>query len=151
MIVRFWPELKLIQINKSKPLAFFDQAIKNCPNHCYELNPDKEQTLMMELKGGKILPFRLLSDGARNMLAMVADIAFRCTLLNPKLGEAAAIKTSGVVLIDELDLHLHPSWQKQTVHHSLFYHLGTASNRKNLADETNTSRDFQAISRFHCL
>ena len=50
------------------------------------------------------------------MLAMVADIAFRCTLLNPKLGEEAAIKTLGVVLIDELDLHLHPSWQKQTVH-----------------------------------
>jgi predicted ATP-binding protein involved in virulence len=32
------------------------------------------------------------------------------------LGEEAAIKTTGVVLIDELDLHLHPSWQKKTVH-----------------------------------
>ncbi|MDM8562131.1 AAA family ATPase [Candidatus Marithioploca araucensis] len=91
-------------------------CVADCVNIYYELNPDKEQTLMMELKGGKILPFRLLSDGARNMLAMVADIAFRCTLLNPKLGEEAAIKTSGVVLIDELDLHLHPSWQKQTVY-----------------------------------
>jgi predicted ATP-binding protein involved in virulence len=91
-------------------------CVAECSNIYYELNPDKEQTLMMVMQGGKILPFRLLSDGARNMLAMVADIAFRCTLLNPKFGEEAALKTSGVVLIDELDLHLHPSWQKKTVH-----------------------------------
>jgi predicted ATP-binding protein involved in virulence len=91
-------------------------CIADCVNIYYELNPDKEQTLMMEQGGGKVLPFRLLNDGARNLLAMVADIAFRCALLNPKLGEDAASKTAGVVLIDELDLHLHPSWQKQTVH-----------------------------------
>jgi predicted ATP-binding protein involved in virulence len=90
-------------------------CIADCTNIYYELNPDKEQTLMMELKGGKVLPFRLLSDGVRNMLAMVADIAFRCALLNPKLGENTISKTSWVVLIDELDLHLHPSWQKQAV------------------------------------
>jgi predicted ATP-binding protein involved in virulence len=90
-------------------------CIADCLNIYYELNPDKEQTLMMKLKGGKILPFRLLSDGARNLLAIVADIAFRCALLNPKWGENSASETKGVVLIDELDLHLHPSWQKQTV------------------------------------
>lgn len=42
------------------------------------------------------------------MLAMVMEIAFRCYLLNPHLGEKAATETSGVVLIDEIDLHLHP-------------------------------------------
>jgi len=71
-------------------------CVADCINIYYELNPDKEQTLMMELQGGKILPFRLLSDGARNMLAMVADIAFRCTLLNPKLGEDASLLTGSL-------------------------------------------------------
>ena len=61
------------------------------------------------------LPFRLLSDGVRNMVGMVADIAYRCVMLNPYLGENAIKETQGIVLIDELDLHLHPTWQKKVV------------------------------------
>ena len=40
---------------------------------------------------------------------------YRCIQLNPHLGELAVVDTSGVVLIDELDLHLHPNWQKTLV------------------------------------
>lgn len=58
------------------------------------------------------LPVELLSDGIRNMIGMVADIAFRATKLNSQLGAQAAIKTPGVVLIDEVDMHLHPEWQQ---------------------------------------
>jgi len=46
---------------------------------------------------------------------MVADIAFRMSLLNPQLKEKASLLTPGVVLIDELDLHLHPKWQWKIV------------------------------------
>ena len=55
-----------------------------------------------------------LSDGIRNMLALVGDIAYRCYKLNAHLGELAPRRTHGVVLIDEVDMHLHPGWQ-QTV------------------------------------
>jgi predicted ATP-binding protein involved in virulence len=58
------------------------------------------------------LPVELLSDGIRNMIGMVADIAFRATKLNGQLGAQAATKTPGVVLIDEVDMHLHPEWQQ---------------------------------------
>jgi predicted ATP-binding protein involved in virulence len=58
------------------------------------------------------LPVSLLSDGIRNMIGMVADIAFRATKLNPHLGAMAAKETTGVVLIDEVDMHLHPEWQQ---------------------------------------
>lgn len=58
------------------------------------------------------LPVALLSDGIRNMIGMVADIAFRATKLNPQLGFLAAKETAGVVLIDEVDMHLHPEWQQ---------------------------------------
>jgi len=54
----------------------------------------------------------LLSDGIRNMIGMVADIAFRATKLNPHFGACAARRTPGVVLIDEVDMHLHPQWQQ---------------------------------------
>ena len=53
----------------------------------------------------------LLSDGYRTTLSMVADIAYRMALLNPALGEKVLSETPGIVLIDEVDLHLHPLWQ----------------------------------------
>ncbi|AXJ00027.1 putative ATP-binding protein involved in virulence [Cyclonatronum proteinivorum] len=61
------------------------------------------------------LLFSQLSDGYRNLIGMVADIAYRCIKLNPHLGDDAVSHTPGLVLIDELDLHLHPNWQKRIV------------------------------------
>jgi predicted ATP-binding protein involved in virulence len=58
------------------------------------------------------LPVDILSDGIRNMIGLVADIAHRTARLNPHLKENAAIGTPGIVLIDEVDMHLHPQWQQ---------------------------------------
>jgi predicted ATP-binding protein involved in virulence len=59
-----------------------------------------------------VLPVSTLSDGIRNMIGLVADIAYRSARLNPHLGDAAVGKTPGIVLIDEVDMHLHPEWQQ---------------------------------------
>ena len=59
------------------------------------------------------LPVSRLSDGVRNMVALVADVAHRCARLNPQFGEEAARRTPGVLLIDEVDMHLHPGWQQE--------------------------------------
>lgn len=56
-----------------------------------------------------------MSDGYRNMLCMVADIAYRMALLNPQLLDHVLDQTSGVILIDEIDLHLHPAWQRHII------------------------------------
>lgn len=61
------------------------------------------------------LPLGMLSSGVRNMVALTADLAHRCARLNFRLGKDAARLTPGVVLIDEVDLHLHPAWQQQVV------------------------------------
>jgi predicted ATP-binding protein involved in virulence len=61
------------------------------------------------------LPLSMLSDGVRNMIALVADLAHRCVRLNPHFGEAAARLTPGILLIDEVDMHLHPRWQQLVV------------------------------------
>lgn len=71
--------------------------------------------LTIELQKEGLVPFNSLSDGYRNMVGMVADIAHRAARLNPHLGKYAAEKTKGVVLIDEIDLHLHPKWQRRVV------------------------------------
>ena len=74
----------------------------------------KSRRLVMNHPRQGELPISQLSDGVRNMVALVADIAQRAVRLNPHFGREAAIKTPGLVLIDEVDLHLHPEWQ-QTV------------------------------------
>lgn len=56
-----------------------------------------------------------MSDGLKAMLNLVAEIAFRCVILNGFKGENAVLETTGVVLIDELDMHLHPNWQMHVV------------------------------------
>ena len=53
-----------------------------------------------------------LSDGYRRLVNIVTDVAFRCALLNGRLyGADAASNTYGTVLIDEIDMHLHPTLQ----------------------------------------
>ena len=61
------------------------------------------------------LPLEAMSDGARSVISMAADIAYRMARLNPDMGEDVTLKTSGVILIDEVDMHLHPSWQQTVV------------------------------------
>lgn len=59
-------------------------------------------------KHGEELPLSQLSDGEKCYLALVFDIIRRLTIANPT-GEI--LKGEGIVLIDEVDLHLHPSWE----------------------------------------
>ena len=49
------------------------------------------------------------------MIALVADVAHRCVRLNPQFGLEAARRTPGVLLIDEVDMHLHPGWQQEVI------------------------------------
>lgn len=65
-------------------------------------------------KQGTTLDVRQLSDGERSMLALVLDLARRLSQANPEL-EDPIRDGKGVVLIDELDLHLHPTWQRKVV------------------------------------
>lgn len=61
------------------------------------------------------IPLYYLSDGLRTMASMVAEIAYRCVILNEHLGKDAVRESRGVVLIDEIDMHLHPKWQQGVV------------------------------------
>lgn len=71
---------------------------------------DKQQEELMYERRQKILPVRLLSAGYQSLVWMVFDIAYRMAVLNPFMKDDIA-KTNGIVLIDEIDMHLHPKWQ----------------------------------------
>lgn len=89
--------------------------LPNCKNIFYEFDEDKIQGIKIVDINGYILPFEYLSDGTRNLFALLADIAYKCLVLNPHLKEEVLEKSIGIILIDELDLHLHPEWQKQII------------------------------------
>ncbi|TEA58822.1 AAA family ATPase [Pseudomonas sp. CH235] len=85
-----------------------ERAIPHAQNFRYDL---RLQSLLIDLDG-KTTPFNELSDGQRGMVALFADIARRMCILNPHMGKDVLKNTSGVVIIDELDIHLHPAWQR---------------------------------------
>ena len=70
------------------------------------------QNIVLTHKTHGVLTIEALSDGARSVISMVADLSYRMARLNPDLGSMAALETPGIVLIDEVDMHLHPSWQQ---------------------------------------
>lgn len=73
------------------------------------------RSILVNLGGNKVLPFNELSDGQRGLIALIADIGRRMCILNPHMGKDVLTNTSGVVIIDELDIHLHPAWQRRIV------------------------------------
>lgn len=58
------------------------------------------------------LTYDMTSDGIKSMINITAEIAHRCIELNGFLGIDAVKKTPGIIMIDELDLYLHPHWQQ---------------------------------------
>lgn len=115
-----------IEAKKGRPEATLDElvpqlqaaarAIEACLGDRYEIRYHVEPNiLLVHMPDGRLLGPEQLSAGYRQVLAMVADIARRCVLLNPQLGVDAALETPGIVLIDELELHLHPQWQRLIV------------------------------------
>lgn len=91
-------------------------AAKAALEGCSDLRFDfDEGRVIVEFSDGHAIPFEHLSDGQRTMLGLFCDIARRAALLNPHLGGDASAKTAGIVLIDELDLHLHPKWQRRII------------------------------------
>lgn len=80
--------------------------------HSLEYSASHNQQLVMHHDELGTMPVDLLSDGLRNAIAMVSDLAFRAYKLNPHFGDQAAQQTPGIALIDEVDMFLHPSWQQ---------------------------------------
>ena len=106
------PDNEFSHIRRSLQEAV-NQVIQNNSDWQDIIYTQKSESIVMKNKVGDILSVAQLSDGIRSMIGLVADIAYRAIKLNPHLKNAPK-ETSGVILIDEVDMHLHPKWQ-QTV------------------------------------
>jgi predicted ATP-binding protein involved in virulence len=76
---------------------------------------EKELVVQCDCEDGTTREFSLvqLSSGFRNMLALVMDYARRLAQANPQLENP--LQGPGILLIDEIDLHLHPTWQQRII------------------------------------
>lgn len=73
-------------------------------------NPSGE---MLIQKNATVLNINQLSSGEKTLLALVADLARRLAIANPHREQP--LTGNGIVLIDEIDLHLHPRWQRHVI------------------------------------
>jgi predicted ATP-binding protein involved in virulence len=116
---KWFKKLSYSELQKRQKLPALEavkQAVLSCIPEALEFYHDTElDQIVIKLDQEGLVPFNNLSDGYRNIVAMVADIAHRAARLNPHLEAEAAQKTEGIVLIDEIDLHLHPKWQRRVV------------------------------------
>jgi predicted ATP-binding protein involved in virulence len=93
-----------------KQLSAVRVVIESVMNNFCCLSVRRNPLRMVIKKDGKELLVGHLSDGEKCMLAMVGDLARRLAIANPTMEEP--LKGEGIVLIDEIELHLHPTWQK---------------------------------------
>jgi predicted ATP-binding protein involved in virulence len=96
--------------------AVFEEVVTTFLPGCHsiELCDSEDPRQFLITKNGFKLSIRQLSDGERSILSLALDLARRLYLANPQLDHPIK-EGQAIVLIDELDLHLHPSWQRDVV------------------------------------
>ena len=92
--------------------AVMEAAVRATPGITHAWYDAVEKDPVVRFEDGHEAPWSELSDGYHVFIALVADIARRAVMLNELDGADAPARVEGVVLIDELDLHLHPRWQR---------------------------------------
>ncbi|MBD1939603.1 AAA family ATPase [Microcoleus sp. FACHB-68] len=96
---------------RDRRLEAVRDAIKNLIEEFLNLRVRRSPLRMTVEKQGQEFILNQLSDGEKCLLAMVGDLARRLALANPNLKKP--LEGAGVVLIDEIELHLHPEWQRE--------------------------------------
>jgi predicted ATP-binding protein involved in virulence len=113
--MRVQEELSAERPIAARHLDVLRSAVRLFLPDCDALRADTNGTPRLLInKNGTTLDVRQLSDGERGVLALVLDLARRLSQANPILSDPLR-EGSAIVLIDELDLHLHPKWQRTIV------------------------------------
>ncbi len=107
-----WQRLNELNASaKDRQLTAVRTAIRQFMPHLDNLRVRRKPRLHMAIdKNSETLNVAQLSQGEKSLMALVGDIARRLAMLNPALENP--LTGDGIILIDEVDLHLHPSWQR---------------------------------------
>lgn len=98
---------------KDRSLSAVKKAMLAMLDGFNDIHIDRKPLAMKVTKDGQSLKINQLSDGEKCTIALFGDLARRMALANPQLDNP--LNGQGVVLIDELDLHMHTSWQRKVV------------------------------------
>lgn len=96
---------------EDKSLAAVKKAMLAMLDGFEDIHIERKPLAMKVKKNGKYLNIKQLSDGEKCTIALFGDLARRMALANPKRDNP--LEGTGVVLIDEVDLHMHTSWQRK--------------------------------------
>ncbi|MEG4805967.1 AAA family ATPase [Microcoleus sp. F8-D3] len=109
-------ELRLNNTNeyRDRELEAVRYAIANLLDGFSNLRVRRSPLRMTADKQGDELIVNQLSDGEKCLLALAGDLARRLAIANPN-PDCNPLEGSGVVLIDEIELHLHPKWQRAII------------------------------------
>ncbi|MEG4302125.1 AAA family ATPase [Microcoleus sp. D3_18a_C4] len=99
---------------RDRELEAVRYAIANLLDGFSNLRVRRSPLRMTADKQGDELIVNQLSDGEKCLLALAGDLARRLAIANPN-PDCNPLKGSGVVLIDEIELHLHPKWQRAII------------------------------------
>ena len=111
----------VVRERQGEPKRFFEKAVMEAtvratPGVANAWYDPVQGSPMVRFDNDHVAPWTELSDGYHVFIALVADIARRAVMLNEIDGAEAPARVEGVVLIDEIDLHLHPRWQRVALH-----------------------------------
>ena len=102
-----WPAARRV-------LEVFNSAVTRFLPGYRNLRPDERGRSLLVDRNDTTLPVKLLSGGELGVLAMVLDLTRRLAQANPKMEDPTA-EAEAIILIDEIELHIHPRWQRQIV------------------------------------
>lgn len=110
--------IKSKNLTSNKNISLYDKVIETILIFLPEFQEIKiyygnsDYKLLLR-KGNSLLDIQQLSQGEKTIFTLVGDLARRLILLNPN--SDAPFEGFGIVLIDEIDLHLHPQWQQTII------------------------------------
>ena len=110
-----WRQLKSLKASsRDRQLTAVRKAISNFMPGFANLRVRRKPRLHMSIdKAGETLNVSQLSQGEKSLIALVGDLARRLAMMNPGLENP--LEGDGIVLIDEVDMHLHPQWQRTLI------------------------------------
>ena len=109
----FMARYRLWVLEQSAELHAFNRVLAKFLDGFSEVAVEEEPLRLTVKKAGARISLQQLSDGERAFIALLGDLVRRLALANPELEDP--LEGHGVVLIDELELHLHPRWQREVV------------------------------------
>ncbi len=110
-----WEKLKELKASsKDRQLTAVRSAIYTFMPEFSNLRVRRKPRLHMSIdKNNETLDIAQLSQGEKSLMALIGDIARRLAVMNPGLDNP--LMGDGIVLIDEVDMHLHPKWQRSLI------------------------------------